>query len=124
MSMEIEGGNSMIPRGSTPTLKITVTADGTIVDFSEYSKVEFYLSESKSDLEYDAQTDQMITLDKTRMTFNADHTITVSLTQTETLKFTKSVLYYQIRALDSTGHVTPTSIGAIAIGRILKGGQL
>lgn len=110
----------MISRGSTPTLTLTIKSGQTTLDLSAYTKLEFYLSESSSDLKLD-KCDNILTLDKSRMTFDSvTHKITITLTQEETLKFKTNALYYQLRGLNGSQILT-TNIGAISLGQILKG---
>jgi len=113
----------MINRGSTPTLTISVKSGQTTLDLSAYTKLEFYLSESSDDLKLDKE-DNILTLDKSRMTFDSvTHKISITLTQEETLRFRSNALYYQIRGI-SDGQVLTTNIGAISLGKILKGDVL
>lgn len=112
----------MITRGTTPTITLTIKNGEEILDLSDYPKVEFYLSEDRSDLERESDKGHLLTLDKSRMTFiSEDHTIKMYLSQEETLQFKAPTLYYQLRAKDENDKVLITSIQSISNEKILKG---
>lgn len=97
-------------RGTTPTLTITVDAD--IHDWEAH----VYISNAGNVLD----------LEGARLTMAWDGTVTsvtFTLSQAETLAFDASPCELQVRAYKD-GIAVATDIRRVAVGRILKGGEL
>lgn len=103
----------MIFRGTTPTISIEVADDtGQLLDLSTYTN---YFSISDGMV--------IINLENDRMTFNADKSIDMTLTQTETLSLHTNQLEFQLRAIKD-GTAIATLIATGTLKDILKEGKI
>lgn len=98
-------------RGTTPTLVFTIISDG--LDLSTLTQVWVTVKDQSHTIKYDM----------TRVAID-ENTISVSMSQEETLTFTNAMLEVQIRMLDDGGNAYATPIKKIPLERILEGGVI
>lgn len=98
-------------RGTTPTLVFTIVSDG--LDLSTLTQVWVTIKDQSHKITYDIN----------RVTIE-DNTISVSMSQEETLTFSNSMLEVQIRMLDEDGNAFATPIKVLPLERILEGGVI
>lgn len=100
-------------RGTTPVLEVHVDTD---MDFDEIEKLWLIFKTPTRELVRELDT---LTLD------NEEKTITCTLTQEETLKFSNnSVIEVQLRGLNASGIAWASDIGSVNADRILKDGEI
>lgn len=105
-----------IIRGTTPKLIFTSTDE---FDLSSLVEIWFTLKQNSSGMEIThTLSDGNVEVD------SEAKTITMSLTQEETLKFDSTKAEVQIRVLDNSDLSYSTDIFTINLGRILKDGVI
>ena len=106
---------SKIIRGTTPTITFQITSD---TDLTKLTEIWFTLSDSRTGEE------RTFYLSEGEIAVDNEHkTLTIQLTQEDTLKFKSDVLV-QIRALDEDGLAYATAILNVSLDDILKGGVI
>lgn len=106
---------SRIIRGTTPTITFTITSD---VDLTKFTEIWFTIADSKTTAE------RTYKLSESEVAVDSEaKTITVHLSQEDTLKFRSSVRV-QIRALNDEGNSFATKIIDVELDNILKGGVI
>lgn len=102
-------------RGTTPTITMVFQdKDGEAVDLSTYT-VYLTMHDGKG---------HQIDFTNSRMTFNEDLSIDVTLTQEETLTFSGVTVYAQIRAVNQDGLSIGSDIVSTNLEQIIKEGVI
>lgn len=99
-------------RGTTPTLVFKLDTE---LDLTTLTQVWVTIQNGETQYNYDIT---MVTID------NEDKTLSVSLTQEDTLAYKKVISLAQIRLLTSDGKALATNVVDINIHNVLKGGVI
>lgn len=108
--------NNLI-RGTTPTLVYTCTSED--MDLESLVEIWFIIKQRSSGPEI------TYTLSSNGLVVDTEHrTISIKMSQTDTLQFRPDEVEIQLRALDNKGLAYATDIFTVNIGKILKGGVI
>lgn len=99
-------------RGSTPTIKLNIKSD---VDFNQIDALEFTLN-SNSNMKVATKNDVDIDVE--------NKTISLALTQEDTLSFNVGIIEIQLRVKFNNGNAWVSPIKKTTMERIIKGGVL
>lgn len=100
-------------RGTTPTLIFRITSDG--IDLADMTQVWVTIRDQSHKL---TKTIEDVEIEP------AEGTISLALSQEDTLYFTNSMVEIQIRLLDDSGNAYATSVKTLPMNRILEGGVI
>lgn len=107
---------SRIIRGTTPSVTFRITSE---VDLSKFTEIWFTIADGQTTAERTFKlSDNEISVD------SEASTLTVTLSQEDTLSFKSKMVRVQIRALDDSDLSYATDIIDVALAEILKGGVI
>ena len=102
-----------IVRGTTPSISFKITSD---IDLSKLTEIWFTIKDEKAGIERTFKlSDNEVAVD------NVEKTLTVTLSQEDTLSFRSRMIQIQIRAKDDGNLSYATQIMDVALADVLKG---
>ena len=106
----------MITRGTTPTVIFSLEdKDGQAIDLSQYEVLIITIEDSSK---------KQIDIDKSRFTFNDDHSFEATLTQDETLQLASGRLKVQLRAKTAEDNAIASCEQFCTLADIIKQGKI